>query len=141
MDRLSDSFRLIYYDQRGRGKSAAHVQPEDVSLASEMQDVESVRAFFRLESAVVLGHSFGGLLAMEYALRHPDRVSHLILMNTAPASYDGFPPHIHILVHFGGYEDLLARYLVPRGERTGSGGRSLRLVRGGAHRPPSLALG
>src|SRR5437868_3487069 len=43
MDRLSDSFRLIYYDQRGRGKSAAHVQPEDVSLASEMQDVESVR--------------------------------------------------------------------------------------------------
>jgi proline iminopeptidase len=88
MDRLSDSFRLIYYDQRGRGKSAAHVQPEDVSLESEMQDLESVRDYFRLESAAVLGHSFGGLLAMEYAIRHPGRVSHLILMNTAPASYD-----------------------------------------------------
>jgi len=88
MDRLSDSFRLIYYDQRGRGKSVANVQPEDVSLESEMQDLESVRDYFRLESAVVLGHSFGGLLAMEYAIRHPDRVSHLILMNTAPASYE-----------------------------------------------------
>jgi proline iminopeptidase len=34
----------------------------------------------------VLGHSWGGLLAMEYATRHPDRVTHLILADTAPAS-------------------------------------------------------
>jgi proline iminopeptidase len=36
---------------------------------------------------VVLGHSWGGLLALEYAIRHPERVSHLILMDTAPASH------------------------------------------------------
>jgi len=46
--------------------------------------------YFRLESAAVLGHSFGGLLAMEYETRHQDRVSHLILMNTAPASRDDY---------------------------------------------------
>ena len=40
-----------------------------------------------LPSVALLGHSWGGLLAMEYAIRHPDRVSHLILMNTAPASH------------------------------------------------------
>src|ERR1700750_2267736 len=40
MDRLSDSFRLIYYDQRGRGRSANHVQPEDVTIASEIADME-----------------------------------------------------------------------------------------------------
>jgi proline iminopeptidase len=34
----------------------------------------------------LLGHSWGGVLAMEYATRHPDRVSHLILADTAPAS-------------------------------------------------------
>ena len=88
MDRLSDSFRLIYYDQRGRGKSARNVQPEDVTLESEMKDLESLRAYFQLESVAVLGHSWGGVLAMEYAVRHPNRVSHLILMNTAPASHD-----------------------------------------------------
>ncbi len=88
MDRLSDSFRLIYYDQRGRGKSARNIQPEDVTLESEMKDLESLRAYFQLESAAVLGHSWGGVLAMEYAVRHPNRVSHLILMNTAPASHD-----------------------------------------------------
>jgi proline iminopeptidase len=90
MDRLSDSFRLIYYDQRGRGKSADTVQPEDVSIESEVEDLEVVRGAIRLESVAVLGHSWGGLLALEYAIRHPDRVSHLILLNTAPASHDDY---------------------------------------------------
>ena len=90
MDRLSDTFRLIYYDQRGRGKSAGNVQPEDVTLQSELEDIESLREYFRLKTFALLGHSWGGLLAMEYALRHPKRVSHLILMNTAPVSHNDF---------------------------------------------------
>ena len=88
LDRLAGSFRLIYYDQRGRGRSAAGVQPTDVTIRSEMDDLEAIRRHFRLESAAVLGHSWGGVLAMEYATRHPDRVSHLILMGTAAASHD-----------------------------------------------------
>src|SRR5215475_14507294 len=40
MDRLSDAFRLIYYDQRGRGKSADQVRPEDVTMASDADDVD-----------------------------------------------------------------------------------------------------
>ena len=87
---LSDSFRLIYYDQRGRGKSCGSVHPEDVSIRSDVQDIESLREYFQLESLVVLGHSWGGLLAMEYAIRHPGCVSHMILMNTAPASHDDY---------------------------------------------------
>ena len=90
MDRLSGDFRLIYYDQRGRGKSAGNVQPEDVTIKSEIEDLEDLRNYFQLESVAVLGHSWGGVLAMEYAIRHPDRVSHLILMNTAPASHDDY---------------------------------------------------
>jgi proline iminopeptidase len=85
MDRLAESFRLVYYDQRGRGRSTA-VAPEEVGIVSEVEDIDSVRRHFGLESVAVLGHSWGGLLAMEYATRRPDRVSHLILANTAPAS-------------------------------------------------------
>jgi proline iminopeptidase len=44
MDRLSAAFRLIYYDQRGRGKSAVNVQPAEVSLQSEIDDLERLRA-------------------------------------------------------------------------------------------------
>jgi proline iminopeptidase len=87
MDRLANSFRLIYYDQRGRGKSARNVHPEDVTLASEVADVEALRQHFHLDSVALLGHSWGGLLALEYATRFPEHVSHLILMNTAPVSY------------------------------------------------------
>jgi pimeloyl-ACP methyl ester carboxylesterase len=53
-----------------------------------MDDLEALRAYFQLEPVALLGHSWGGLLAIEYALRYPERVSHLILMNTAPASHD-----------------------------------------------------
>lgn len=88
MDRLADAFRLMYYDQRGRGQSAATGEPATVSIQSEMDDLDAVRAHLRLEQVALLGHSWGGLLALEYALRHPERVSHLILLNTAPASYD-----------------------------------------------------
>jgi proline iminopeptidase len=90
LDRLADAFRLIYYDQRGRGKSAWNIQPTAVSLHSEMDDLEALRAHLSLDRAALLGHSWGGLLALEYALRHPERVSHLILLNTAPASYEDF---------------------------------------------------
>ena len=86
LDRLADAFRLIYYDQRGRGRSADHVRPEDVTLASEVADLDEVRRHFHLESSALLGHSWGAVLALEYALRHATRVSHLILMNPAPAS-------------------------------------------------------
>jgi proline iminopeptidase len=86
LDRFADIYRLIYYDQRGRGKSADGVQPGDVSLATDLEDVERVRQHFGLEAPTLLGHSWGTVLALEYALRYPNRVSRLVLMNPAPAS-------------------------------------------------------
>jgi proline iminopeptidase len=90
LDRLSDTYHLIYYDQRGRGRSADRVKPEDVTLASDIADIEKVRQFFHVNTVVLLGHSWGTVLALEYALRYPDRVSRLILMNPGPASTDDY---------------------------------------------------
>jgi proline iminopeptidase len=90
LDLLADSYRLIYYDQRGRGKSAEGVRPEDVTIRSEVEDIERLREHFGLDSIAVLGHSWGGLLALEYATRHPECVSHLVLLNTAPVSHEDF---------------------------------------------------
>lgn len=86
LDQWGDGYRLVYYDQRGRGRSAEGVLPEDVTLESEIHDLDEVRRHFELETTALLGHSWGALLALEYALRHPMRVSHLILMNPAPVS-------------------------------------------------------
>src|SRR5215470_12385318 len=90
LDSFADSFHLIYYDQRGRGRSAAGVKPEDVTLASDIGDIDKVRQFYHLDPVVLLGHSWGAVLALEYALRYPQHVSRLILMNPAPASATDF---------------------------------------------------
>ena len=90
LDRLSDGYRLIYYDQRGRGRSANGVRPEDVTLASDLADLEKVRQYFHLDSVALLGHSWGTVLALEYALRYPQRVSRMILMNPGPASAEDY---------------------------------------------------
>lgn len=90
LDQLSDRYHLIYYDQRGRGRSASNVKPEDVTLASDISDIDKVREHFNADSVVLLGHSWGTVLALEYALRYPHRVSRLILLNPAPASADDY---------------------------------------------------
>jgi proline iminopeptidase len=57
----------------------------------------------------VLGHSWGGVLAMEYASRHPDRLSHLLLMNTAPASHEDaqeFRQHVRRIRPVGDVEAM-----------------------------------
>lgn len=90
LDRLANSYRLIYYDQRGRGRSREGIRPGDVTLASDIDDIDKVRQHFQLETVTLLGHSWGVVLALEYAVRHPERVARLILMNPAPASASDF---------------------------------------------------
>jgi proline-specific peptidase len=86
LDVLADAHRLVYYDQRGRGRSAAGELREDVGIDSELADLDRVIDDTGVPAVAVLGHSWGGLLAMEYTIRHPERVSHLVLLGTAPAS-------------------------------------------------------
>jgi proline iminopeptidase len=88
LDVLASAARLVFYDQRGRGRSFAGEVPE-VTIASEIADLDAVRAATGADRAVVLGHSWGALVALEYAWTHPDRVSSLVLMNPAPVSSDG----------------------------------------------------
>jgi proline iminopeptidase len=88
MDRLSDSYRLIYYDQRGRGRSRSELRLEDISIEQTLEDLEGLQDQLGLKTVAILGHSWGGHVAMHYAIHHPERVSHMVLMNTAPAAHE-----------------------------------------------------
>jgi proline iminopeptidase len=80
--RLADQFTLVFYDHRCNGRSVG-VPVSSMTWDNLVRDVEALREHLGFESWSVFGHSFGGHVALEYVLRHPDRVSRLVLMDTA----------------------------------------------------------
>jgi proline iminopeptidase len=84
LDPLGDRLQLIYYDQRGNGRSA-RPPLETLTFAQFCADAEALRSYLQHDRIALLGHSYGGFIALEYALRYPERVSHLILLDTAAA--------------------------------------------------------
>jgi len=86
-DRLSSGFRLVYYDQRGRGRWRGKVDLDQIHIDTYVADLEALRRHLGLDTMAVVGHSWGAIIALHYALRHPDRTSHVVLINSAPASH------------------------------------------------------
>jgi proline iminopeptidase len=84
LDRLGDVLRLVYYDHRGNGRSS-RPPAESITLPRLADDAEGLRAHIGAERVVVLGHSFGGMVALQYALRYPERLRGLVLVGTAAA--------------------------------------------------------
>ncbi len=80
---LADRIRLISIDQRGVLRSDALAKDAKVSPEDIVADFEDVRTQLGVERWQMLGHSFGGLLAVRYALVHPARVTRLSLENPA----------------------------------------------------------
>jgi proline iminopeptidase len=90
MYRLAENHRVIFYDQRGCGQSIAEITPETVHREIFVKDIDSIRKAFDDEKVSILGHSWGCLLAMEYAIAYPNNVDKLILSNPIPASSEDF---------------------------------------------------
>ena len=75
--------RVIYYDQRGCGQSDR--EPGDgYSIDQAVDDLDALRRALKIDRWVVLGHSYGGVLAQCYAVEYPERVAGLILVGAAP---------------------------------------------------------
>lgn len=77
---LSDAYRIVTFDARGSGESDA-VPP--YTHAQWVADLDALREHFGDEKIVLTGGSYGGYVALEYVLAHPERVSHLILRDTS----------------------------------------------------------
>lgn len=77
---LGQNHLAILYDQRGTGKSTiTNINPESMTMDLMVSDIEIIRQYFGFENWVVLGHSFGGMLASYYLKKHPERIRGLIL--------------------------------------------------------------
>lgn len=78
---LSEMSQLVYYDHRGQGRSD-HDKPENWNLNQWADDLRALIDTLGVEKPIVLGLSFGGFVAQNYAIRHPDRLHKLILAST-----------------------------------------------------------
>jgi len=97
----------VYYDKRGLGLSDRN--PPDFSLDALVSDLEAVTNSLGLSDLVLWGPGDGGAVAMAYAARHPERVSHLVLYG-AYCHLQGVAPLLDALVSLAALEwDLAAK--------------------------------
>jgi proline iminopeptidase len=86
LDALTGVAQLVYVDHRGNGRSE-RTGTATYTMTQMADDLEELRKLLGYERIQVLGHSFGGMVALTYALRHPDHLAGLIACTTA-ASYE-----------------------------------------------------
>ncbi|HEX6678048.1 MAG TPA: alpha/beta hydrolase [Actinomycetes bacterium] len=75
---------LVLLDLRGTGESAVPADPESYRCDRQVDDVEALREHLGRDRVDLLGHSAGSNLAVLYAVRHPDRIGRLALVNPSP---------------------------------------------------------
>jgi len=82
---LSQHAQLVYVDHRGNGRSD-DADESTYTIEQMADDVEGLRCHLGLGPVVVLGHSFGGMVAQVCAIRHPHAIRGLVLSSTAPSA-------------------------------------------------------
>lgn len=87
---LADNNHVIFYDQRGCGQSTGAINDDTMTIEQYIADLDRVRASLNVKKISILGHSWGGFLAMHYAITHPEHLEKLILSNSCPASSEEF---------------------------------------------------
>ena len=85
---LAAEHELVFYDQRLSGRSDGTVDSASVTIETFVEDIEAIRKGLGLGKIDLLAHSWGGLLAMEYALEHPSSLRSLVLVSPMPPSSD-----------------------------------------------------
>lgn len=101
---LCERFRVLTYDHRGTGRSPREV-PEDCSIAGMADDVIEVLDRAGIERCHVVGHAIGGLIGLDLALRRPERMRRLVVVN-GWSRMDGhtgrcFATRLDLLAHSG----------------------------------------
>lgn len=95
LDPLGEHAQLTYYDQLGNGLSTRPESYEGISFATLADEADALRASLGYERIILFGHSFGGTLALEYALRYSKHLESLIVCDTVPVLDYPVDPHNH----------------------------------------------
>jgi proline iminopeptidase len=86
LESLADKHQIIFYDHRASGQSSYDVDSSSMTMANFVEDLDGIRQHYGIEKMNIMGHSWGGLLAMWYAGTYPENLKSMILVNTIGAS-------------------------------------------------------
>jgi proline iminopeptidase len=84
---ILDYFKMYFVDLRHFVPADSGSEVETITIDTFAQDIDEVRQAFGFETVAVLGHSIHGNLALEYARRHPDRVTHVVVIGALPIGF------------------------------------------------------
>ena len=81
---LGEHHTVIFYDQRGGGKSTLPADTLTLVAKRQVQDLDELRTYFKLARVTLIAHSYGPLLAASYAIAHPDNVKRMVFFGPVP---------------------------------------------------------
>jgi proline iminopeptidase len=82
-DTIAKTRKVVLYDQRGVGRSSRIAPGQSCTLRDQIEDLDALRAHIGAERIDLLGHSWGGYLAMAYAARYPQHIRRLLIVDSA----------------------------------------------------------
>lgn len=89
-EKLAEQYQIIFYDQRGSGKTAFPTDTASITVENFVADLEAIRQHLKIEKMNLTGHSWGAILAINYAKQFPNNLNKLILIAPAPANTEYF---------------------------------------------------
>ena len=81
---LAERHTVIFYDQRGAGRSTLPADTAQLTAARQVADLDAVRRHFGIARATLVAHSYGPLLAASYAVAHPGAVRRMVFFGAVP---------------------------------------------------------
>jgi proline iminopeptidase len=83
---LEKHFTVVYIDPIGTGSSSKLPEPELYSIGRDVEVVEALRAKLGIDKLCLIGHSYGGFVALSYAVSYPTKLRGLFLYSTSPTT-------------------------------------------------------
>lgn len=87
---LAEKYKLLFYDQRGGGRSTLPKDTARLHMTDHLTDLEALRQHFGIEKLKLVAHSFGPALAASYAITHPGRVDRMVFLGPVPPMREDF---------------------------------------------------
>lgn len=103
---LAQDYQVIFYDQRGCGRTAFPSDTSSINLETYVEDLEAIRNHLGIEKMNLLGHSWGAILALKYGVKYSDKLSKLILVAPGPSNTEHFDQTFANMQHKRSEEDM-----------------------------------